>query len=131
MFLFGTVLTIAMVVIYTNLGETPLAAVMVINSLMFIGITARMSPSQALMSAIPEPQSRGSYMAISSSVQQMAGGLGSILAGAIVVSQADGSILHFEKVGYAVIGASLFTLLMMTRIHRLIRESGSAPKAPK
>jgi len=99
-----------------------LAVVMLINALMFVGITARMIPSQTLMSAIPDPQSRGAYMSISSSIQQMAGGIASVIAGHIVEAQADGSLLYFDRIGYVVVLASLFTLAMMLRIHRLVPE---------
>ena len=121
-FLLGTLLTIIMVTIYSNLGRTPLVVVMLINALMFVGITARMIPSQTLMSAIPDPQSRGAYMSISSSIQQMAGGIASVIAGHIVEAQADGSLLYFDRIGYVVVLASLFTLAMMLRIHRLVPE---------
>jgi Na+/melibiose symporter-like transporter len=124
--LFGTILTIIMVAIYTNLGNTPLPLVMLVNALLFVGITARMIPSQALMSAIPEQSSRGSYMAISASIQQMAGGVASVIAGHIVEAHADGSIGYFNRIGYVVTLASLFTLFMMSRIHRLIPEQRPA-----
>ena len=52
---------------------------------MFVGIFSRMIPSQALISAIPEPSQRGSFNAVSASLQQFSGGLGSVLAGAIIV----------------------------------------------
>ena len=73
-FFFGTVLSIIMVLIYTNLGVTPIGMVMLVNVVMFVGIFSRMIPSQALMSAIPDPASRGSFMSVGASVQQMAGG---------------------------------------------------------
>ena len=61
---------------------------------MFVGIFSRMIPSQALISAIPEPSQRGSFSAVSSSVQQFSGGLGSVLAAAIIAQNADGSLEH-------------------------------------
>ena len=129
-FLFGTAITIVMVTIYCNLGHASLAMVMLIYSLLFVGISARMIASQALMSAIPEPQSRGAYMAISSSIQQMAGGVAAVMAGHIVVAQADGSLLYFELIGYVVALASLFTLVMMLRIHRLVPEPARPASGP-
>lgn len=121
-FLVGTFITIVMVFIYTHLGKTPLHLVILVNVVLFIGITARMIPSQALMSAVPDQQSRGAYSAISASLQQMAGGVGAILAGHIVETRPDGSIAHFDRVGYVVAIASIFTLVMMLRIHRLVPE---------
>jgi len=121
-FAFGTMLSIIMVLIYTNLGVTPLYLAVLVNVVMFVGISSRMIPSQALMSAVPEPVNRGAFMSISSSVQQISGGLASVLAGVIVSEGVDGHIEHFPLLGIAVVMASCFTLIMMYTIHRQIPE---------
>jgi predicted MFS family arabinose efflux permease len=59
MFAFGTGLSMLMVAIYTNLGITPLWLVIMLNVILFIGISSRMISSSALITAIPEPQDRG------------------------------------------------------------------------
>ena len=115
-FLGGTILTIAMILIYTNLGPTSLVTLMVINSLLFVGITSRIIPSQALISTVPLPKDRGSYMSVSSSVQQLSGGLASVLAGLIVSINTEGKVEHFPTLGYVVVGASLVTLVLMYRL---------------
>ena len=48
-FVFGTLFSIVMVLIYTHLGVTPLPIVILVNALMFVGIFSRMIPTQALM----------------------------------------------------------------------------------
>lgn len=121
-FIFGTFISIVMVILYMHLEQTSLPVFMLINATMFIGISSRMIPSQALMSAVPSMTNRGSFMAISASIQQISGGVGSALAGAIVVVTADGKIEHFDKVGYVVAGSSLFTLYLMYLIHLRIHE---------
>lgn len=117
-FVFGSVLSMIMVVIYTHLGVTSLAVVILVNTIMFIGIFSRMIPSQALMSAIPTAANRGAFMSIGASLQQLAGGVGSMIAGMIVVQQADGMILHFEVIGYVMCGLTTFTLFMMYIINK-------------
>ncbi len=126
-FTFGTALTILMVLIYTHLGTTPLALVITVNAVLFVGIFSRMVPSQALMSAVPSPDTRGSFMSVSSSVQQFSGGVASALAGLIVVEGPGGVLLHFEVLGYVVAGASLVTLVMMRQIHKMIPETLPGP----
>lgn len=121
-FLFGTVMTVAMVFIHTHLETTPLYLVMLINALMFVGIFSRMIPAQTLMSAIPEPKVRGSFMSVSSSIQQISGGIASMLAGLIVAEGASGRIEHFPTLGYVVNGAALITLCMVFLIHRHVPE---------
>ncbi len=122
LFVLGTILSIIMVLIYTHLGPTRLEVFMLINAIMFVGITSRMIPAQALMSAVPAPLSRGSFMSVSSSLQQISGGLGSLLAGMIVTVKDNGHIDNFDHVGYVVIGSSLVTLYMMYGIHKRIHE---------
>lgn len=120
MFIAGTILSSVMVAIYTNLGPIPLYALMIINVLMFVGIFSRMIPSNAMVSAIPDPAHRGSFMAITASLQQMAGGLGSLLAGLIVVQQPNGHVEHFARVGAIVIFFSGISWFLMNRIHHTI-----------
>ncbi|PWU17157.1 MAG: MFS transporter [Bdellovibrio sp.] len=122
-FLFGSILTMTMVFIYTTRGVTPLYTVMAINVLLFTGVSARMISSSALVSAIPSRENRGSFMSVSSSIQQLSGGLASLLAGFIVSENPDGSLHNFEMLGYVVNGASVITLVMMAFIHRLVPES--------
>lgn len=122
-FLFGSALSILMVYIYTNLGVTPLGYVILVNVILFLGIFSRMIPSQALMSAVPEPASRGAFMSVSASLQQISGGVASVLAGLIVVQEGPNApLLHFDKIGYVIIGATLITLFMMSKINKLVMQ---------
>lgn len=126
MFVFGSILMIVMVLIYTHMGITPLPIVILVSVIMFIGISSRMIPSHALISAIPEPVSRGSFMSVSASIQQISGGFASAIAGLVVTEGANGSIQHFDVLGYVVVAAILFTLVMMYYIHRAIPEGSQA-----
>jgi hypothetical protein len=94
---------------------------------MFVGIFSRMIPSQALISAIPAAQQRGSFSAISASLQQLSGGLGSVFAAGIIAQNADGSLGHFDRLGYVVVGTSLVALLAMYFVQKQVaREVGKA-----
>lgn len=130
-FIFGSVLSMIMVVIYTHLGVTSLAIVILVNTVMFIGIFSRMIPSQALMSAIPTAANRGAFMSIGASLQQLAGGIGAMLAGKIVVQQSDGMILHFDVIGYVMCGLTTFTLFMMYFINKGIELNFKSEKSFK
>ncbi|MGE0763901.1 MAG: MFS transporter [Bdellovibrionales bacterium] len=121
-FLFGTLLTMVMAVIYTNLGVTPFAVAVMINVIFFVGIFSRIISSQALMSAIPDPATRGSFMSVSSSLQQISGGIASVIAGLIVVQAPGGQLEHFDTLGYILVGTTAITLVMMFFIHRVVPE---------
>ena len=121
-FCFGTAVTLVMGPIWTSLGHVPLAVVIVVNVILFAGIFSRMIPSQALVSAIPEPTKRGAFNAISSSLQQFAGGLSSVVAGLVILQQPNGSLEHFNWVGYIVMTITLASLALMYFIHRQVPE---------
>jgi hypothetical protein len=84
---------------------------------------SRMIASSALISALPKPADRGSYMSISSSLQQMSGGIAAVVAGLIVVQIPGGDLLHVETLGYAVVCTTLVSLALMYLIDR----TGLAP----
>lgn len=123
LFALGTLISIVMVVIFTNLTKAPFWMVVLINVVMFIGIFSRIVPSQALMSAIPKPSDRGAFNAISSSIQQMSGGVASIVAGWIVVESSAGKLLHFNVLGYVMVALMLMAFELMRRVHRLVPEN--------
>jgi predicted MFS family arabinose efflux permease len=125
----GCAITILMVTIYTHLGVTPLAVVILVSVVLFIGVSSRMISSSALISAVPNPADRGSYMAISSSIQQFAGGIAATIAGLIVTQRADGTIEHFEVIGYLLTVTTLSSLAMMYFIQRRIEPRNAAPLA--
>jgi predicted MFS family arabinose efflux permease len=125
-FTFGTILSIIMVLVWTHLGPTSLTVVIIINVLLFVAIFSRMIPSQALISAIPEPARRGAFNAVNASLQQFSGGLASALAGLVVIRGADGTLQRFDWIGYIVIAASLLALLFMYFVHRRVPEDAPA-----
>ncbi len=116
-----------MCVIYTNLSVTPFFIVVILNILMMMGIMSRMIPSQALTSAIPEPQDRGAFMSINSSLQQIAGGVAAAVSGLIVSQPSKGQPLqHYDVVAYVIVGITIISIFLMLRVSKLVlsKESG-------
>jgi len=112
-FTVGTAVSIVMVLVFTHLGPTSLPMLILVNALLFVGIFSRMIPYQAFLSTIPSVTQRGSFSSINSSVQQISGGLASVLAGHIVTFGADGKLQHIDVVGYTIVGTSLLTLCLI------------------
>jgi predicted MFS family arabinose efflux permease len=125
-FFMGTSLTIAMVLVYTHLGPTSLPWVIAVNVVLFVGIFSRMIPFQALMTQVPSVSQRGSFNSINASIQQLSGGLASLVAGHIVAVGTDGRILHYDIAGYVVVGTSLFTAFLLWRLQRGIASAAAA-----
>jgi predicted MFS family arabinose efflux permease len=112
-FAFGCVLTIIMVLIYTNLHKTPFWAVCVVLVLLQISVFPRMISASALMSGLPKPADRGAYMSVSSSLQQVAGGLAAVISGLVVKETPTGELLHYDTLGYVLVLTTTITLIMM------------------
>lgn len=121
-FSIGTLISCIMVAIYTPLGITPIWMVIIISVIMFAGITCRMITSSALMSAMPEPQDRGAFMSITSSVQQISGGIASAIAGLIVYQAPNGILQRYDILGYVVIATMLITIASTYWIDKHIKK---------
>jgi len=121
-FCFGSAVSVVMVAIWTHMGHTPLWLVVIVNILLFVGIFSRVIPSQALLTALPEPQRRGAFSAISSSLQQFSGGIAAVTAGALIVEEPGGYLRHFDWLGWIVIATTLLSVVLMYRIHKVVPE---------
>lgn len=121
-FFVGSIITVIMVLIYTNLGQTPLWLVVIVNVLMFAGITARMISASSLMTAVPQMQDRGAFMSINSSIQQISGGVAAALAGVIVSEGSDGTMQNYPFLGIVVVASMLITIGMMYILNRQIQK---------
>jgi predicted MFS family arabinose efflux permease len=134
MFVVGSLLSMVMVVIFTTLGPSPLAMVIVINVILYMGVTGRIIPAMAINSMVPNPADRGAFMSINSSLQQLSGGIGAMVSGLIVTRANDHSpLVHFDWVGYITAAIMVLTLMMMFLVNREVaaksKQQAEAPKA--
>ena len=119
-FVGGSILAIIMVFIYTNLSPIPIWELIVINMVMFAGIMSRMIPATALMTAIPALEDRGAFMSINSSLQQVAGGIASVIAGLIIYQQPNGNLQHFNTLGYVTISVMIVCIFLIYIINNRV-----------
>jgi len=120
MFCAASLIGVAIVVYYTQMTSSSFWLLVAVSVLMFTTISGRMVSAGALTSAIPNPADRGAYMAISSSLQQFAGGAASMIAGKIVIQSNDGHLLHYPLLGWVVSAAMIVTMLLMYRVQQLV-----------
>jgi len=128
-FVIGSVISAIMVAIYTQLGITSLWLIMVLNILLFSGISSRMISASTLMTAVPDPQDRGAFMSVNSSIQQISGGVASAIAGMIVVQSSTGNLERYDVLGYVVIGSVLVSIGLMYWVANYVKEKNSKSKA--
>jgi len=119
----GSILSIIMVIIYTNLPPIPMWEIIVINMVLFMGIMSRMVPATTLNTGIPEMKDRGAYMAITSSMQQIAGGIAAVCAGLVVHQQTKTSPLeNYNILGYIIAVVTLCSIFLIYRVHRMVQQ---------
>jgi len=118
---------IVVVLIYANLVPVPFWIVVVLNVLMMMGVMARMIPSVALVSALPELRDRGAFMSINSSLQQLAGGIAAAIGGMIVVQKDNFSpIEHYDTLGLVVAVFVGICVYVLSLVNKIIRDKNKA-----
>jgi predicted MFS family arabinose efflux permease len=117
-FYVGSVVTVVMVTIYTHLSNVPLPWVIVVNTVLFVGIFSRLIPFQAMVAGVPDPSHRGAFNAVSAAIQQLSGGVASMLAGHIVLIGSDGKLQHFDWVGYILVATTVVAAYLVWRVQR-------------
>ena len=119
-FVGGSLLAMIIAIIYCGLGTTPFYIVLILNILLFAGVMSRIIPASALMTALPEPQDRGGFMSVNSSLQQISGGIAAGFAGLIVVQQEGKAIENYDILSYVVVATMAITIVMMYFINKLV-----------
>lgn len=129
-FRFGTILAMLIILVYCNLGPTPLWIVIAFNVILMVGFLSRIISSSALLTAVPDPPERGAFMGVNSSIQQVSGGIASVIAGFIVVQTTSGTLRHYDTLGYIVSASMIITIIMMKSVNRYVKkksgDNGSA-----
>lgn len=113
-------LAVIPIALITNMPRIPFYFVLVITGFWFIVSTGRAIPAQAIVSEIVPPARRGSFMNINSSVQQMAVGLASVIAGWVVVKTPENTIGNYDVTGYLSIAVILSCLWTAYRLHEAL-----------
>lgn len=102
--------------IITNLIQIPIWQVILITTSFFIFAGGRMIPGTAIVLATAHPKSRGAFMSIRSSIQQLGAGFAAFIAGNIITENSVGQFQHYNYVGYIAIATSLISLWLIRKI---------------
>ncbi len=125
-FMGGSIIVMVLVGVFTNLGITPLWLVLIINVVVFAGLTARMISASTLMTAVPAPKDRGAFMGINASVQQISGGIAAAVAGMIVYQNQETCLMeNYDILGVVVIATTIVTVILIWGVDKMVR-SGPA-----
>ncbi len=104
-------------IVTTNLPQVPLWVVLINSTAFFILISGRMIPAMAMVSQLVEAKMRGTFMSLIGSVQMLASGVASVVAGMVVTIGVDGKLDHYNLVGYGAAVCGLLTFCLVGYIH--------------
>jgi predicted MFS family arabinose efflux permease len=116
-------LTLPLVYFITNMPAIAFYYVLVATGIWFIVANGRMIAAQAMVSNVIEPQYRGSFMSVNSSLQQLFVGSASLVAGLIVTNdKITRKIFHYDWVGYLSIAILAFCIFLGYALKRTAKD---------
>ena len=116
LFLYSALISIFPILIITHLGPSPVAITLTSVAFFFLSMSGRMVPAMATISSAPQPKYRGSFMSISSSVQQLSAAAASYIAGLIVVKDNEGHLLNYGTAGFFAVICTLFAIYFSRKV---------------
>jgi predicted MFS family arabinose efflux permease len=102
--------------VVTHIGTAPLWLWLVCTTAFFILVSGRMIPAMAIITSAAQPKLRGTFMSLNATVQSLAMGLATTLAGFIITQNDAGHIFDYGLVGFVAISGNVLAILFVSRI---------------
>jgi MFS family permease len=102
--------------VLTSSGPRPEWQVLVIAGFFFMLASARFIPSQATISMAVPPARRGAYMSLVACTRDLASGITTGIGGMVVCEGANGSLLHYDRLGLLAITISIASLWVFRQV---------------
>ncbi|HMT81143.1 MAG TPA: MFS transporter [Azonexus sp.] len=100
----------------THVGTVPLWGWLICTTAFFVLTSGRMIPAMAIISSSAQPKLRGTFMSLNGTVQSLAMGLATTLAGFVTSLDDSGRIVGYPLVGYVAVAANLIAVWFASRI---------------
>lgn len=122
LFVIASAWMIVVILIYTKMTPVPFWIVLVMNVAMMMGVMSRMVPSMALVSVLPEMKDRGSFMSVNASLQQLSGGVATLIGGMIVHQKTKNSPLeNYDILGYLIVVILVLCAINLWRVSKIVK----------
>ena len=102
--------------VLTHVGAVPLWVWVMCTTSFFVLISGRMIPAMAIIASAAQPKLRGTFLSLNGTVQSLAMGLATTLAGYLTSLDAGGRIVGYPLVGYVAVAANLVAIWFVARI---------------
>lgn len=115
-FTISSILALFSLFAITNLPMVPIWVALIVTSSYFVVSSGRNVPATTMVTSVVQPENRASFMSIRSSFNELALFVGSLIAGMIIDERSDGSLIHYERVGYVAIIMSILAIFLARRL---------------
>ena len=102
--------------VLTHIGALPLWGWLIVSASFFVFISGRMIPAMAIIASSAQPKLRGTFMSLNGTVQSLAMGLATTLAGFLISMDESGRMVGYPLVGYVAVAANLLAMWLASRI---------------
>lgn len=100
----------------TNIKHTNIYVAFAVCIVFFISAAGRIIPAYTIMSAATTPEKRGGFMSMRSAFLELGTGVAAIICGLVVHQAPDGTVIHFNYVGYISIATGLLALYIASKV---------------
>lgn len=102
--------------VLTHVGVLPLWGWLICSTSFFVLLSGRMIPAMAIIASAAQPKLRGTFMSLNGTMQSLAMGLATTLAGFLVNMDDSGRMVGYPLVGYVAVVANLAAIWCASRI---------------
>ena len=102
--------------VVTHIGAAPLWLWLICTTAFFVLVSGRMIPAMAIITSAAQPKLRGTFMSLNATVQSLAMGLATTLAGFIITQNDAGQIVDYGLVGYVAIAGNMLAIMFVSRL---------------
>lgn len=116
---------VPMAIITLTTARWPLPAVLAVTTAFFIGMSGRMIPGMAILTAAAQPQLRGTFMTLNASVQSAGIGVAAYMGGLLIRRDVNGAVQNYWMA--AAVGC-LAGALAIWIVGKLVLHGAEAPR---
>ncbi len=115
-FTIASILAVFSIFAITTLPAVPIAVALLATSSFFVVASGRNVPATTMVTSVVQSESRASFMSFRASANQAALFIASLIAGAIIGTNEDGSLTNYPIVGFIAIIMSLIAIIMARKL---------------
>ena len=119
MFMISAIISIAPILIVTNMGKLDLRTVLIFSTMFFIFFGGRFVPAMSMITSGVEPRLRGSFMSINSSMMSLGSFIATFGAGLIIQNGPHGELVNYNYVGMFACLATLACVAISFKVKKV------------